>query len=115
MFNENFSHEKKFTYNSDGLPFCSLKELVTENGMDKIYAVHEVFVYDAKLGERAAMVTDGLIVNLPNHMISDVKKILAKQEYIDAINAGKCGFKPSTYEDKKFNSGICYSGTFVDV
>ena len=113
MFNENFAHGKKFTFNSDNLPFTTLDEVVAENG-NKVITVREVFInHKAKYGARPCLVCDTLKINLPNHFVKDIEKILASQEYIDAINAGSCGFQPTQYQDK--NGVTRNSGKFVDI
>lgn len=119
MFNEDFAHGSVFTVDSDDFPFVTLKEVITENG-HRTLKVQGCFTYTATKGkgkgkERAVVVADGMKINVPDHCLNDVKKILSNQMYIDAINAGKCGFKTSEYEDTNFGNGTCYSGTFVDI
>lgn len=113
MFNEKYSHEKKFTFDSKANEFISLKEFAEKNGT-KPFPVRGMFTYEGQRGKRGAVVTDGFNVNVPEHLIKDIESIMSNQEEIDAINAGKCAFRISTYEDKKFGNGICYSGSFID-
>lgn len=106
MFNEAFSHGKKFKFNSDDLPFTTLDEYV-KTSMDS-FVVREVFINPkAKFGARPAVVSDKFKMNLPKHFVKDIEKILATPEMIEAINNGKCGFVPETYEKdgKTYNSG----------
>lgn len=113
MFNENFSHGKKFTFNSDNLPFTTLDEVVKENG-NKVITVREVFInHKAKYGARPCLVCDTLKINLPNHIVADIQKILDNQDYIDAINNGHCGFQPAQYVDK--NGTFRNTGKFIDI
>lgn len=111
-FSENYAHGAKFKANGIGLPFAGLKDVVTENGM-KVIPVKAVFTYDAKYGTRSAIFTGALNINLPDHCLSDVQKILGDQKAINLINEGKVGFLPSTYEDSKGETR--YSGKFVDM
>lgn len=113
MFNEKYSHEKKFNYDSSNCTFIELKEYATTMKVDR-FIVRGMFTYQGKKGERAAVVTDGYLVNVPTHLNEDVKSILSNGDEIEAINNGKCAFKITTYEDTKFGNGICYSGSFVD-
>ena len=46
-FSTHFAHGKKFTFDSTGLPFADLKEVVEQNGM-KTLQVKGVFTYPAK-------------------------------------------------------------------
>ena len=115
MFNENFAHGSVFTVDSHDYPFVNLNEIVKEKGHGT-FKVLGVFTYVNKKGkERPVLVIDGFKVNLPDHCLGDVKKILENRTYIDAINAGHCGFKTNEYEDTVYNNGTCYSGVFVDI
>lgn len=118
MFNENFSHEAKFKVDSTNFPFTTLKEVVEQNG-HRILKVQGMFTFTQKKGkiqkERPVLVADGLKINLPDHCLGDVKKIMDNPEYVAAVNAGKCGFKTSEYTDETYGNGICYSGIFVDI
>lgn len=115
MFNEAFKHGSIFKVDATDFPFVNLKDVVKENG-HKTLKVQGVFTYTGKKGkERPVLIADNLKINLPDHCLYDVLKILKTQEYIDAINAGKCGFQTSEYEDTNYGNGICYSGSFVDI
>ena len=112
MFDENFKHGKTFNVDSYNFAFTDLKTFVQENG-HKTLVVNAVFHYKAKYGERPVLVAHNLKINLPDHCLKDVEKILDNQEYIDAINAGKCGFQTTEYIDP--NGNVRYSGSFVDI
>lgn len=118
MFNEAFSHEAKFKVNSDDFPFVSLKELVQENG-HRVLKVQGMFTFTQKKGkvskERPVLIADNHKINLPDHCLGDVKKIMDNPEYVDAVNAGKCGFQTTEYVDETYGNGTCYSGIFVDI
>lgn len=112
MFNEKYSHEKKFTYDSSKNEFIELNELVNTHNM-KEFPVRALFTYDAKYGTRACVVTDGFNVNVPKHLNDDVKSILSHDDEIAAINAGKCGFRVKYYIDS--NNVQRISGNFFDM
>ena len=119
MFNEKFSHAAKFTVKSDDFPFVSLKDLVQENG-HRVLKVQGMFVFTSKKGkgkgkERPVLIAENHKINLPDHCLSDVKKIIEIPEYVEAVNAGKCGFQTTEYEDENYGNGTCYSGIFVDI
>lgn len=115
MFNENFSHEAKFTVKSDDFPFVTLKQVVTENG-HKVLKVQGMFTFKGKKGkDRPVLIAENLKINLPDHCLKDVQKIMDNPEYVAAVNAGKCGFKTTEYQDENYGNGICYSGVFVDI
>lgn len=112
MFNERFSHGKKFKINSDNFPFTTLDEVVKENG-NSVIPVCGLFTYKAKYGVRPVLISNTLKINLPDHCLKDVEDIIADDELCEAINNGKCGFLPSQYEDK--NGKTRNSGSFVDI
>lgn len=105
-------HGKQFTFNSDDLPFTSLDEYMKTGGNATI-PVKAVFINKkAKFGERPVLVTPSFKMNLPAHLLDDVKEILDDAEAIRLINEGLCNFIVSTYED---NNGIMrYTGSFAD-
>ena len=116
MFNEDFKHGKTFTVNSDNFPFVNLKEIAEENGIDKVLKVQGAFTFEGKRGKlRPVLIADSHKINLPDHMLKDIQKLLSKDEYIQAVNDGKCGFQITTYEDTEYGNGTCYSGIFVDI
>lgn len=112
MFNEKFSHGKKFNINSDNFPFTTLDEFIKENG-NRIIPVKGLFTYKAKYGVRPVLISDTLKINLPDHCLSDVEAIINDPVLCEAVNNGKCGFKTSQYEDK--NGNVRNSGSFVDI
>lgn len=114
-FSSNYSHGNKFNVDSTDFPFCELSELVKENG-HKTLTVQGLFTYTTKKGKtRPCLIADSHKINLPDHMLKDVKMILEDPEAIDLINEGRCGFKTSEYEDTKNGNGTCYSGSFIDI
>lgn len=115
MFDENFKHGNPFTVNSDSFPFVNLKEVAQENGL-KILKVQGAFTFRGKKDkERPVLIADNLKINLPDHCLNDIKKLLGNDEYIQAVNDGKCGFQITSYEDTEYGNGTCYSGTFCDI
>lgn len=100
MFNElNKGTGKRFTFNSDGLPFINLAEVIDRDGnFTKI--VRGVFTYQAKHGIRPAVITDKEIINCPEHIIKKIDVILERADLIDAINRGECAIESYQYTDK---------------
>ena len=106
-FSNNYSHGTKFKVNAEDFPFCELKEIITENG-HRTLKVQGCFLYTIKKKNkvRPCLIADGQKINLPDHMKKEIEKILEDDEAIALINAGKCGFKTSEYEDTKNGNGI---------
>lgn len=113
MFNEKYSHGKKFNFDSSKNVFISLKEYTTK--FPGVIRVWGLMTYEGKKGLRCALITDGYNVNLPEHLLKDVESIMATPDEVAAINEGKCGFTVSSYEDTKYGNGTCYTGSFCDV
>lgn len=119
MFNEAFKHGNQFTVNTDNFPWVNLNDIIKENG-HKTLTVQKLFIVVPTKGkgkgkEKPVLVADNHIIWLPEHCLSDVKKILDNDTFIAAINEGKCGFKTEEYEDTQYGNGLCYSGSFVDI
>ena len=120
MFNEDFKHgTAQFTVNTDNFPWVNLADIVKENG-HRTLTVQKVFIVTPTKGkskgkEKPVLVADDHIIWIPDHCLGDVKKILSNDDYINAINDGKCGFATSEYEDTKYDNGTCYSGQFIDI
>ena len=113
MFNEDFSHGKKFNFDSSNLEYITLDNYI-KDGYPSEFTVKAVFINNkSKFGPRAVIVSDRFNINVPKHLNNDISKILSNQMYIDAINAGKCGFRVSQYEDN--NHVIRNSGNFYDI
>lgn len=114
-FSNNYSHGQKFNVDSTNFPFCELSELIKENG-HKILKVQGAFTYTTKKNKtRPCLIADSHKVNLPDHMLKEIQQLLDDSEAISLINAGKCGFQTTEYEDTKNGNGTCYSGHFVDI
>lgn len=120
LFNDNFKHgQAQFTVNTEDFAWVNLSDVIKENG-HKTLTVQKVFIIVPKKGkskgkEKPVLVADNHLIYIPDHCLADVKKILANDDYINAINEGHCGFQTSEYEDTKYDNGTCYSGQFVDI
>lgn len=111
-----YSHKKQFTYDSSKNEFIELKQYAITHPEVKKLTVRGMFTYEGKKGTRAAIVIEGYNINLPSHMVDDVRAILKNEDgEINDINAGHCGFEIDTYEDNKYGNGICYTGNFYQI
>lgn len=66
-----------------------------------------------RYGDSPALICEGFNVNLPSHMIKDIQDILASDEDIAAINAGKVGAYVYQYENSR--GGTSYSIRWIDL
>lgn len=107
------THNKgsKFSIDSKDFPFIALKDLE----LDKEYPVRAVYILSKRGKMRQDMpnlVMDDKIVNLPSHLIEDVKDILSSDEYISQIEDGKLNFKVYEYSN---DEGSFRSVQWIDV
>lgn len=113
----NFSERNKskqpvFNFNSDALPWTDLNAWIAEHGNTPI-EVKALFINKkAKFGPRAVLVSPEFKINLPNHMVDEIREIMATPDLVDLINADKAVFIPEQYEDK--NGVTRNSGHFDD-
>ena len=77
-FFSKYSHGNKFKVDSTDFPFCELSELVKENG-HKILKVQGAFTYKTKKNKtRPCLIADSHKINLPDHMLKEIEKMLMK-------------------------------------
>ena len=112
----------KFTYQTDQtFEFYKLGELLEENGGDEVYTLRGLWINTGGMyGDSPVAVIEDRYVNLPNHMLDTVREMIADDEAVELINAGKIGFKIYSYAktlkvNKKEVDKICYSINFVDI
>lgn len=104
-----------FTFEMDGkkLPFCDLKQLAEQNGLEAVYQVKMLYINKSgHYGDSPCVVTSGNIVNAPSHLTDTVKEILLDAPSITLINSGYVGFKVYQYKNKFGNQ---YSLEWVDI
>lgn len=107
-----------FTYKqAEDATFTRCKELY-EHGYTEEKQRHVVcrglFIVPARrFGDTPVMVCDGFNVNLPGHMLQDVRDIMADPEAVEDINAGKVG--AYTYEYTNKLGTLSYGIRWVDL
>ena len=104
-----------FTFEMDGktLPFCDLRALANQNGIDAVYQVKMLYIgKGGKFGDAPCIVTANNIINAPANMLNVVKEILSDQASVNIINDGYAGFKLYEYENK---FGTQYAVEWVDI
>ena len=73
----------------------------------------ELFINNkSKFGDSAVAVTTSELVNLPNHMVQEVKEMMQDDEVMDLINNDKVMIKIYTYNNKY---GQCYGVKFEEI
>lgn len=113
VFNWTKSHK------DEKLTFFKLSELFDAENPDKVYPIMSAWVNSkGRYQPHGVLVTtiDGvkfIAVDIPEFMTDSVEKLFSDQQYYDAINAGKLGFKIYTYDSQRRKG--CHSITFVDI
>lgn len=99
--------------------YFSLQDLYEMNGPDQEYVLKGVFINKNKpekqlkeYGASPVAILEDKLVNLPNHLVPEVEEMLASEEDIEDIKAGKAVFKIRTY----FSHGKdCFSPDWQEV
>jgi len=99
--------------NTEGYEYRKLEELYKEYGKEATYPIRALYVNNGKYGERATAVTDGFFINLPNHAVADVKKIIADDELVQMINDGLVSISIYEYYSHKYN-GTFYGFKWIE-
>lgn len=107
-----------FTYQqAEDATFCKCKELYDHGYTEekgRHVTVRGCFVNESgKFGPSAALICEGFNVNLPSHMVNEIKDIMASPEDVADINAGRVG--AYAYEYTNSRGGKSYSIRWTDL
>lgn len=85
-----------------------------EGGKDVIHNINGIYVHKSQLGDSPVIIDEKnkRLVNLPSHTAETVREILADDEAVETIKAGKVGYTIYEYES---HGKKCYSISFVDL
>lgn len=88
----NFTFPEETTY-------YNLEQLMKDFGEDKKYIVRALSINTkGQYGDQGVIWLDGdIAVNLPKHMVEDIRAIMSDEEDIQQINDGRCAFKVRPY------------------
>ena len=99
-----FNRGNKFNpINTEGYEYRKLEELYKEYGKDVQYPIRALYVNKTKFGESAVATTDGYFINLPSHVVNDVKEIIADEDLVNRINEGLVSIEIYEYFSHKYN------------
>lgn len=86
----------------------------SEGGKDVIHHINGLYVHKSQLGDSPVIIDEKnkRLVNLPSHTAETVREILADDEAVETIKAGKVGYTIYEYES---HGKKCYSISFVDL
>lgn len=68
---------------------------------------------DNGYGKGAVLISDDFLLNAPSRFADIISNMLADQEVVEAVKAGKCAFKVYTFESKQFKR-TGYGIEFID-
>lgn len=98
--------ERKFNVQlEEDITYVKLSEIFTDTTNIPLQILG-AYVKDGKFGETASLIcgagrgfnkTSNLVVNLPKHLVKDVKDLIEDNECIDDINNGNASFNTKTY------------------
>ena len=104
-----------FNIDSSAFEYVSLQDLVGMYDIDMQYVIHALYVNNkGQYGPQALAVIDNYKVNLPSHLLSDVREMLANPDDVAAINDGRAGFVIYTYTPKN-GKQLRYSVNWIDI
>lgn len=99
--------------NTEGYEYRKLEELYKEYGKDVQYPIRALYINETKFGESAVATTDGHFINLPSHLVEDVKEIIASEDLVNRINEGLVSIELYEYFSNKYNS-VFYGVRWVE-
>ena len=108
-FAKTHAHGAKFSINTEGFAFKKISEFPLEQ---EIVIRGALISKGGKYGDSASLILDDCFMNIPNHMIDDVKELLADAEAIEQVEAGKLAVSVYEYEDR--NGSIQRSIKWID-
>ena len=98
--------ERKFNVKlTDEVVYCKLKDIYPDTTNVPLQILG-AYVKDSKFGETASLIcgsgrgvkeTSNLVVNLPSHLLTDVKDMINDVECVELINNGNASFHTKTY------------------
>lgn len=108
-----FNHQNTFDIDTKDFKWVKLETLYNTDP-DKTYQLLGLFVKGSKYGKEPDAIIDGFKVNLPRHLLDTVNDMLDDDQVIEAIKAGKVGFKIYSYHSNSYDKDA-YSVTWLDL
>lgn len=108
-----FNHTNIFDVDTKNFKWVNLETLFNTDP-DKTYTILGLFTKGSKFGKEPDAIIQGYKVNLPRHLLDTVEDMLDDNQVIEAIKAGKVGFKVYSYHSNTYNKDA-YSVTWLDL
>ena len=106
-----------FDIDVSGFTFVDLKSLFKKAPEGEVFKIDGLYINKkSSFGDHpvAMMVQEELLVDLPAHLVDDVKLMIQDPEVVEAIKAGKVGFTIHEYEQKQYKKK-CYGIHWEDI
>lgn len=116
-FANKFNKGVNFDIDTTGLQFVSLQWLHSQYG-NATFAVRGLFINTkGNYGATPTVITDGALVNLPEHLTDTCRSIISDGQAVNDIKSGAVGFNIREYISKnpKAKGKKCYTVNWVDV
>ena len=103
------NHGARFSINTEGFEFRKITEFPLETEMTVRGAL---ISKGGKYGDSASIILDDCFMNIPKHMVDDVKDLVSNPEAIEQVEAGLLAC--SIYEYKDTNDKTQRSIRWID-
>lgn len=114
-FASRYNRGSKFDVNTDGFKYLNLQQLQDPNDLEKVFVLRGLYINrKSRYGDAPVAILSDCFVNLPAHLVPDVRDMLSDPDIIQDIKEGRCGFKIEEYNDKHYNQH-CYGVRWIDV
>ena len=109
-FAKTFNKKPLFTVNTDDYKYISMETAYEQYGEDYEYCALGFYInlYSEYNDEEPVVATDKEYINLPYHLLKDIKSIISNPQAVKAVNAGECSFKIRKYYKKRYKKE-CYT------
>lgn len=110
-------NKTNFSIDTNDFRYVKLADIFNskkEGGKDVVHKIAGVYVHRSPLGDSPVIIDEEnkRLVNLPSHTAETIREILADDEAVETIKAGKVGYSIYEYES---HGKKCYSISFVDL
>ncbi len=106
-----------FDIDIKGFRFVALEDLFKRDGGKTIFGIDGLYINKkSSFGDHpvAILIKEEFLVDLPAHLVDDVKEILQDPEAIENIKNGKVGFTIHEYDQKQYKKK-CYGIHWEDI
>ena len=106
-----------FEIDTAGMQYVSLQWIFANYG-NATFVVRGMYINTkGNYGATPAVITDGAVVNLPEHLTDTVRDIIHDTEAVEDIKQGAVGFTVREYVSKnpKAKGKKCYTVNWVDI